>query len=229
MMKNAGIVVLLIGFSMAGCGKSPPEDNTGTGGTDNSFVPVTNIIDVNTSVLVGTVSLGGKVVPSDATNKTIKWTVLPLDDDDEDEDYIEDATISGTNLTTTSEGYVDVRATIINGKAVGVNYTKDFTIYVDPFVPVSYIVYDGPSSEEVGDIYLDATVYPDDASYTDIIWSIRNAGTTKASIVDDVLTTRAPGTVRVTATIKNGKADGVNYTQDFSITIVEELEDEDED
>jgi len=110
-------------------------------------------------------------------------------------------------------------ATVENGIAVGKNYTKTFYLTVDPFVPVSNIVYDGPLNDDVGDIYLDATVYPDNASYTDIVWSIKSAGTTKATIKGDVLTTKAKGTVVVRATIINGAVDGKDYTEDFSIFV----------
>jgi endo-1,4-beta-xylanase len=212
MIKLAGIAALLTGVLFAGCGNYLPEDN-GPGGTDNSFVPVTNITGVRSWVVVGTVSIGGTVVPPDATNKTINWSIQPGGDTE--------ATISGNRLTTAWEGFVIVRATVADGKAVGVDFTKNFTISVDPFVPVSHIIYNGPMFEEVGIIFLEATVYPDDASYTDIVWSIKDAGTTKATINKEVLTTKAAGTVWVTATIIDGKAQGTNYTLDFFIYITD--------
>jgi len=213
-LKFTGIIALaaLVGFLMAGCESVLPKDN-GKGDTNDDFVPVTNIIDVNTSVAVGTVSLGGKVVPSNATNQTIKWSIRREEDDIE-------GTISGNKLKTTEEGDITVMATVENGKAVGENYTKKFYISVEPFVAVEDIIFDGSTSEEVGEeIYLDATVSPDDASYTDIGWSIVSAGTTNAKIKGDVLTTEAKGTVTVKATIINGAADGKNYTKNFSIEI----------
>jgi len=208
-----GIIALaaLTGFLITGCNIIMPDGNLGDG-TDDDFVPVTNIIGVYSTVAVGTVSLGGRVVPSDATNQTINWSIRPMEDDIE-------GTISGNKLTTTKEGDITVRATIKDGKAKGVNFSKDFYITVEPFVAVSYIEYDGPTNEEVGDIYLDANVYPDDASYTDIVWSIRNAGTTKATINGVILTTKAKGTVVVRATIFNGASGGKDYTQDYSISI----------
>jgi len=212
-IKFSGIIVLavLTGFLSTGCGNL--FDNLfPDGNKDGDFIPVTDITGVNTSIVVGTVTLGGKVVPSDATNQTIKWSILP------DEDDIE-GTISGNKLTTKKDGDITVMATVENGIAVGKNFTKRFYISVDPFVAVSRIIFDGPTNDEVGDIYLDATVYPDDASYTDIVWSIKSAGTTKATIKGDVLTTKAEGTVVVRATIINGTADGKDYTADFSIIV----------
>ena len=215
MMKLIGIIALaaLTGFLIAGCRIVLPEDNGAddTDDIDDGFVPVANITDVNTSVAVGTISLGGRVIPYDATNQIIKWSLQPGGD-------IE-GKLSGNKLTTTEEGFLVVRATVEDGIAVGENYTKNFYIFVEPFVAVSYIVYDGPTYDDVGEIYLDATVYPDDASYTDIVWSVRNAGTTRATIKGDILTTKAEGTVTVRATIINGAADGQNYTEDFSIFV----------
>ena len=219
-MKLMAIIAMaaLTGFLMAGCEKLPPiVDNT-----DDDFIPVTDITDVNTSVVVGTVSLGGRVVPSDATNQTIKWWIQREEDDIE-------GTISGNKLTTTEEGFVVVRAIVKNGIAEGVNYTKNFYISVDPFVAVSYIIFDGSFYDEVGEINLDATVYPFDASYTDIVWSVQDAGTTRATIDGDVLTTKAEGTVVVRATIISGATNGQDYTQDFYIFVSNDSETEDPD
>jgi len=230
-IKFIGIIalVLLTGFFILGCKIIMPEDSgadnsNNTDNTDNTgdgFVPVTNITGVNTSVVIGTVSLVGRVVPSDATNQTIKWSLQPGGD-------IE-GKLNGNKLTTTEEGYIIVRATIEDGTAVGENYTKNFYIFVDPFVAVESITYDGPAYDEVGIIYLDATVYPDDASYTDIVWSVSNAGTTRATIKGDVLTTKAEGTVIIAATIVNGLSEGKNFTQDFSIFVKGDNDNDDDD
>jgi len=208
--KLIGIVALvaLIGFSTAGCESKAPENN----GTDNNeFVPVTDIVGVNTDVTVGTVSLSGRVVPSNATNKTIRWSL-------QSEGDTEGTTLSGNKLITIMEGYVIIRATIVNGKAEGENYTKNFNITIDPFVPVTYIA-NGPKYAKVGELILDGTVEPYNASNTDIVWSIVDPDTTRATLKGDLLTTRATGIVVVSATIKNGRAEGEDYTQSFSISI----------
>jgi hypothetical protein len=222
MKKLMGIIALvaLTWFFVSGCKIIVPGNN-GPGDIDDNFIPVTNITGVNTSVVVGTVSLSGKVVPSDATNQTIIWSLQPGGDTE--------GTISGNSLTTKEEGFIKVRATIKDGIAKGEDFIKDYYISIDPFVAVSHIVYDGPTVDEVGEIYLDATVYPDDASYTDIIWFVKNAGRTKATINGDVLTTKAEGTVIVRATIINGTAEGKNYSQDFSILVKDDIDDDDPD
>jgi len=216
MMKFAVIIFLLTAFSMASCENGAPGNNE-PGGIDNDFVPVTGITGVKNPVPVGTVSLGGKVVPSGATYKTIRWTVISGGD------IV--GVISGNNLTTTEEGSVKVRAIVENGKAAGVNFTKDFVISVEPFVAVTDIT-DVPTEDEVGEIFLDATVHPDDASYTDIEWSVKNSGKTKATIKGDVLTAKAGGTVIVTATIVNGLGEGKDYTKHFSINVIDDDDDE---
>jgi hypothetical protein len=215
MMKLVGVIALaaLIGFSMASCESQVPENND----TDDDFVPVTNITGVNTDVTVGTVSLSGRVVPSNATNKTIRWSL-------QSEGDTEGTTISGNNLTTIMEGYVIVRATVVNGKAEGENYTKNFNISINPFVAVTSITRRFPDTGKVGEeLILDGDANPYNASYTDIQWSIsiNDAGATRPTLKGDVLTTRATGPILVTATIKNGLAEGTPYTQEFNIGIID--------
>jgi len=228
-MKLIGIVALLtafFAFLSMGCENALPEDNKGDEADD--FVPVTDITGVNKFIIVGTVSLSGTVVPDNATNKTIKWYVV-----DGDETV---ATIKPPNILNTKVyGELVVRAKIFDGIAEGKNYSKDFTIIVDPFVPVKEIKqnFTGPSKTDdnsytVGELYLDGIVSPSNASYTDIVWTVKDAGTTFARIKygDDTLTTKAKGKVVITATIKNGKADLIDYTQDFDLIIID-INDED--
>jgi hypothetical protein len=88
------------------------------------FVPVTNITGVPTSATATLpLTLTGTVVPSNATNQAIIWSVVTPN--------TAGGSISGTNmLTTTTNGVVTVRATITNGLTPTSNYTKDFTITV---------------------------------------------------------------------------------------------------
>jgi len=88
------------------------------------FAAVTNITDVPTTAVAGTpFMLSGTVVPSNAANKTIVWSVYSAG--------TTGASISGSSiLNTTAVGTVTVRATILNGAAPGTNYTQNFTIAV---------------------------------------------------------------------------------------------------
>jgi hypothetical protein len=88
----------------------------------SSFVAVTGITGVPTSGTVGTLTLAGTVAPSNATNKTIVWSVKSPG--------TTGATISGSVLTTTSSGTVTVTATIANGKTASTPYTQDFSINI---------------------------------------------------------------------------------------------------
>ena len=72
------------------------------------IMPVDNIVDVPTETRVGeSLALTGRVIPSDATNRTITWTVINASGTG--------ATINGNMLRATAAGTVTVRATINNG------------------------------------------------------------------------------------------------------------------
>jgi hypothetical protein len=87
------------------------------------------------------------------------------------------------------------------------------------FVPVTGIT-GVPTYEKVGvDLTLSGTVEPAIVANKDIVWSVKNVGTTGASISGSTLSTTGEGTVEVTAKIANGLAAGTDYTEDFSITI----------
>jgi len=62
-------------------------------------------------------------------------------------------------------------------------------------------------------------VNPSNATNKAITWSVQSAGTTGATINENTLTTPFLRTVVITATIANGTAVGMNYTQYFTITI----------
>jgi uncharacterized protein YjdB len=82
------------------------------------FVPVTNITDVPAAAIVGTpLRLTSTVVPTNATNRTIIWSVTNAG-----------ATIKNNTLNITAAGTVTLRATIINGATMITDYTQDFII-----------------------------------------------------------------------------------------------------
>ncbi|MDR2477386.1 MAG: leucine-rich repeat domain-containing protein, partial [Treponema sp.] len=93
--------------------------------TAGSFVPVTSILGVPSSAIVGTaLTLTGTVEPADATNKTIRWSVKT-------DGNTAGGTITGTNtLNTTQAGSVTVIAAIVNGTSGGTAFTTEFTIMV---------------------------------------------------------------------------------------------------
>jgi len=208
--KSGGIAAILLVFALvlAGC----PTDDKGEPNPTDTFVAVTDITGVPTTATVGTaLSLTGTVEPSNATNKTISWSVVSGS-----------ATISGSSLNATASGAVIVRATITNGTAQSTNYTKDFTITVsggsggETFVAVTDIT-GVPTTATVGTaLSLTGTVEPSNATNKTISWSVVSGS---ASISGSNLNATTAGTVTVNATITNGTAQGTNYTKDFSITV----------
>ena len=89
-----------------------------------TYIPVTNITNVPTTATATLpLTLTGTVVPSNATNQTITWTVQNTG--------TTGATISGGNiLNTTNSGTATVLATIVNGASPTSNFTEQFTITV---------------------------------------------------------------------------------------------------
>ncbi len=68
-------------------------------------------------------------------------------------------------------------------------------------------------------LQLTGTVEPTNATNQTITWSVKDAGTTGATISGNTLSTTAAGTVVVTATITNGLTESTNYTKDATITV----------
>jgi len=86
------------------------------------FVEVENITGIKAIVNSPVYKLVGKVLPADAKNQTIVWTLKSGDA----------ATLTTDTLTFTKEGKVTVTATIAGGKKDNVAFTKDFEIeYID--------------------------------------------------------------------------------------------------
>ena len=69
---------------------------------------------------------------------------------------------------------------------------------------------------------LNGTVAPPNASNRTIVWSVGNSGTTGASIAlgSNILNTVSGGVAVITATIIDGLAVGVNYTQNFTLNVL---------
>ena len=151
------------------------------------FVPVTNITGVTTTAKVGTpLTLTGTVAPTDATNKTIEWSVISAG--------TTNATITGSALNTfnaTAAGTATVRATIINGTSPSSNYTKTFTITVSN--PVTGVKIDSELSGTTQiydvlytDIVLACNVLPSTATNRNVTWNSSN--TAVATVSSDIVT-----------------------------------------
>jgi hypothetical protein len=92
--------------------------------TVNSFLPVNYITGTYTNIPIAFLpcELTGMVYPTDATNKTITWSVK--------EAGSTGATITHNMLSATSTGTAIVTALIIDGLAAGTDYTEDFEINI---------------------------------------------------------------------------------------------------
>lgn len=183
----------------------------------NDYKKVTGITSVPTAGTAGVdLPLSGSIEPSDASNTQIKWSVKDAG--------TTGATINGNVLKTTAGGTVKVVATIAGGETPNSKYTKEFDITIAsaplPHKAVSNITLSSVSGSAKEDITLSGTVEPSDANPANIVWTVKDAGTTGATIEGNTLKTTAAGTVTITATVVGGGATtSENYTKDFVVTI----------
>ena len=88
-------------------------------------------------------------------------------------------------------------------------------------IPVTNII-DVPDKTVAGvPLTLSGKVIPENATYKTIEWSVAEAGTTGATITENILYTTGAGTTTIKATIENGIAEGENYTKEFDISVIE--------
>jgi hypothetical protein len=88
------------------------------------FVPVSDIINLTSVVAVNVpTTLTGTVIPTNATNKTIVWSV-------KDDPGGIGATINGNIFTATGIGTAVITATIADGLDIGEPFIKDYVISV---------------------------------------------------------------------------------------------------
>jgi endo-1,4-beta-xylanase len=92
--------------------------------TTSSFIPVTSVTGVPAAITARIpLVLAAAVTPSNATNKTIAWSIKSTG--------TTGATISGNTLNTTAAGTAVITATIVNGASPTTNYSADFSIKVN--------------------------------------------------------------------------------------------------
>lgn len=211
------------------------------GSATPEFVPVTNLTLSETAVAGGStlaLNKAATVYPSNATvNKPaagpdISWEII--------DDGGTGTGIAGDKLSAPvgKTGTVTIEATINEGLAAagpppdtGVAYTKQFTINVISYVPVTAIT-DVPDTAYVGvPLQLHGTVLPANASYKKIEWKLKDDDGVHFPYIDPatgayidtatgIMTAQKPGRVTVTATINNGlQNQDMTFTRTFNITI----------
>jgi formylglycine-generating enzyme required for sulfatase activity len=203
-------------------GLAPGEAYTQNFEITLGFVPVTGITDVPTEGTAGIpLPVSGTIAPDNASNKEIWWDVIDPGATGADTPWY-----SRALLTTTGPGTVKVRVVGYTGRTLTDSYytysyyeTEDIYITIKSFVAVTGITGVPKEGTAGTPLTLGGTVTPDNASNKDIVWTVKNAGATRASITGNTLTSANAGTVVVTATIANGSAAETDYTQDFSISL----------
>ncbi|MCL2406425.1 MAG: S-layer homology domain-containing protein [Defluviitaleaceae bacterium] len=175
--------------------------------------PVTGIVKTSASTMAaGTpLALTADVVPGNATNQTIVWSV--------ENAGVMGAVISGGNqLSLSVGGTAIVRATVVDGVAPGMDFYKDFMITA--MQPVTDIIKTSSLTLIAGTpLTLTADVVPLNASSQSIVWSIVSPGATGSTLVDNVLSATDTGTVTVRATVINGASATEDFTKDFTVSV----------
>ena len=158
----------------------------------------------------GTLQLSAAVLPANASNKTVTWTVT---------NGTGQATIStGGLVTAVADGTVTARATANDGS--GVYGTLVITIS-NQTIPVTGITVSGAGGSTLittngGTLQLSAAVTPDNATNKVVTWSVTN-GTGQATINSTGLVTAvSSGTVTAKATANDGS--GISSTLVITIS-----------
>jgi len=182
--------------------RATANDGSGTYGTltitisnQINFVPVSSIIVTGVDGLSsidkpgGTLQLFAEVRPSNATNKTVTWSIA---------DGTGHSTITASGLVTAvRNGTVIARATANDGSGTYGTLTITISNQIS-FVPVGAIIVTGANGQSAidepgGSLQLNASVFPDNATNKKVYWSISD--NTGHAVIDE--------TGRVTA-VKDG-------------------------
>lgn len=189
--------------------RATANDGSGVYGTlvitiSNQVIPVTGITVAESSGRTtitadnGTLQLIATVLPANATNKTVTWSIV---------NNTGQAIINATGrVTAIDNGTVTVSATAIDGS--GVYGTLVITIS-NQIIPVTTVTVSGAGSEnnittDNGSLQLITTVLPVNASNKTVTWSLIN-GTGQATInTTGLVTAIVNGTVTARATAMDG-------------------------
>lgn len=178
-------------------------------------VPVDHIEDVFTEIDNNTeYNLSATVIPSNATNKNIQWSII---NDGDTGAKIIDNNIIKADLV----GTIIVRATIENGASELIDYTQDFTININQkFIPVEDITVELPDIIRIGDsILLNSTIIPTNATNKTININIKDAGETGANIENDILTFTNEGECSIQIVVSNGASVSKDFVKDITLSI----------
>lgn len=204
--------------------KATANDGSGVFGTlvitiTNQIIPVTGLVvsgaggisDISTDN--GTLQLNTAVTPSNATDKSVTWTVL---------NGTGQASINASGLLTAIDnGTVTAMATANDGS--GISGTLVVTI-TNQIVNVSGVIVTGTGGASIittdnGTLQMIATVSPSNATNKTVTWTVVN-GTGQATIsATGLVTALENGTVRTWATAN----DGSGFKDDLLVTIFNQV------
>jgi len=160
----------------------------------------------------GTLQLSADVLPADATNKTVNWSI---------QNGTGQASISITGLVTAiANGTATATATAADGSGVTGSLSITISGQTVAVTGIAVTGADGASTITAlgGTLQLSVTVSPDNATNKTVTWTVQN-GTGQASIsAGGLVTAVANGTATATATA----ADGSGINGNLVITIAAE-------
>lgn len=173
------------------------------GGNPTPIVEVTGISLDKTSVTVKeneTATVSATVSPSNAANKTVKWT----------SSNTSVATVSNGTITGIAQGTATITATTNNGKTATVKVTveKGSVTVIQPtgitVNPTTLTLTEGGSGS------VTATVAPSNATNKTVTWTSSN--TSVATVSNGTVKAVSAGTATITAKTSNGKTATVSVT-----------------
>ena len=173
----------------------------------NAIAVSSIVIDSANSIINGaTLSLTAEVLPANATNPALTWSVQG--------GTTNIATINGDVITAVAVGNIVIVATAADNS--GVKATQSFSVNA---IAVSSIVINSANSIINGAILsLTANVLPANATNPTLTWSIEDGTTNIATINGDIITAVGVGNVIIVATAADNS--GVTATQSFSVNAI---------
>jgi len=221
-ISSTGLVMALANGTVTA--RATATDGSGVVGSlvitiGGQIIPVTSITvtgsDGATAITSdnGTLQLTATVTPSDATNKTVAWSIV---------NGTGQATINTTGLVTAvSNGTVTARATANDGSGTVGSLVITISSQTIPVTGITVIGSGGVTTIDTDDgtLQMVATVIPGNATIQNVTWSLVK-GVGHASISESgLVTARSNGTVTVRAT----STDGSNVFGEAEITLVQQI------
>lgn len=178
-----------------------------------TFVPVTDIVGLTLDVNPNkTYTLSANVLPDNATNKDIEWSLV---DGNHSDVYINGNILTIPNSVIPKDHQLGcmIRGTIMNGSTTHNKFEKEFSVYISHgFIPITSISLDNDleKSYNIGEkIKLLPRFTPLEPSVHDVSFNLISGN---GELYDDTLVITGSGDIRVRATAYNGGGSDKNRT-----------------